>query len=78
MGANKQQGWSLLLFLVGFTFFVAGLFALGTIFSIVGLVCLIASAIWCYRIKPLEHQSTEAMSIGPEPISVRQKKRQAV
>jgi membrane-bound ClpP family serine protease len=76
--ANRQQGWSLLLFLVGFTFFVAGLFALGTIFSIVGLVCLIASSIWCYRIKPLEHQGTETMSIAPETIGVPQKKRQAV
>jgi membrane-bound ClpP family serine protease len=76
MGANRQQGWSLLLFLVGFTFLVAGLFALGAIFSIVGLGCLIASAIWCYRIKPLEHQGTEAMTA--EPVSMPQKKRQAV
>ncbi len=55
MGANSQQGWSLLLFLVGFTFLPAGLFALGPIFSIAGLVCLIAAAVWFYRIKPLEH-----------------------
>ena len=75
MGANRQQGWSLLLFLVGFTFFVAGLFALGTIFSIVGLVCLIASSIWCYRLKPLEHEGTQA--IAAEPVGM-QKKRQAV
>lgn len=75
MGANRQQGWSLLLFLVGFTFFVAGLFALGAIFSIVGLVCLIASAIWCYRLKPLEHQSEEPMHV--EPV-IQPKKRQAV
>jgi membrane-bound ClpP family serine protease len=77
MGANRQQGWSLLLFLVGFTFLVAGLFALGAIFSIVGLVCLIASAIWCYRIKPLEHQGTEPMLIAPESVTMPQRKRQA-
>jgi membrane-bound ClpP family serine protease len=76
MGANRQQGWSLLLFLVGFTFFVAGLFALGAIFSIAGLVCLIASAIWLYRIKPLEHEGTA--SEAAEPFSMPQKKRQAV
>jgi hypothetical protein len=77
MGANRQQGWSLLLFLVGFTFLVAGLFALGAICSIIGLVCLIASGIWCYRIKPLEHQGTESISIAPEPVSMSGKKRQA-
>jgi membrane-bound ClpP family serine protease len=76
MGANRQQGWALLLFLVGFTFLVAGLFALGAIFSLVGLVCLIASAVWCYRIKPLEHQSAEANS--SEPVSMPQRKKQAV
>jgi membrane-bound ClpP family serine protease len=73
MGANRQQGWALLLFLVGFTFLVAGLFALGAIFSIVGLVCLITSAIWCYRIKPLEHQGTEAATA--EPVSMPQRKK---
>jgi membrane-bound ClpP family serine protease len=75
MGANRQQGWSLLLFLVGFTFFVAGLFALGIIFSIVGLGCLIASAIWFYRIKPLEHQGEEPVHV--EPV-IQPRKRQAV
>ncbi len=59
MGANSQQGWALLLFIVGFTFLPAGLFALGPLFSILGLVCLIASAVWCYRIKPLEHGESE-------------------
>ena len=59
MGANSQQGWALLLFLVGFTFLPAGLFALGPIFALVGLTCLIASAVWCYRIKPLEHLAPE-------------------
>jgi membrane-bound ClpP family serine protease len=76
MGANRQQGWALLLFLVGFTFLVAGLFALGAIFFIVGLGCLVASSIWCYRIKPLEHQSTTPATA--EPINMPQKKRQAV
>jgi hypothetical protein len=55
MGANKQQGWSLLLFLVGFTSLPAGLFDLGPIFTIIGVVCLIAASIWFYRIKPLEN-----------------------
>lgn len=55
MGANSQQGWSLLLFLIGFTFLPAGLFALGPIFSVAGLVCLIAAAVCFYKIKPLEH-----------------------
>ncbi len=59
MGANSQQGWALLLFVVGFTFFVGGLFALGPVFTLVGLVCLIASGIWCYRIKPLEHMAPQ-------------------
>jgi len=66
---------ALLLFIIGFTFFVAGLFALGAICSILGLGCLIASAIWCYRIKPLEYQGEEPVYI--EPV-VQPKKRQAV
>ena len=56
MGANSQQGWSLLLFLIGFTFLPAGLFALGPIFTIAGLIALIVSAAWFIKIKPLEHQ----------------------
>jgi membrane-bound ClpP family serine protease len=55
MGANSQQGWSLLLFLIGFTFLPAGIFALGPIFAVVGLICLIASFAWFAKIKPLEH-----------------------
>jgi hypothetical protein len=55
MGANSQQGWALFLFLIGFTFLPAGLFALGPIFTIGGLVCLIISAAWFIKIKPLEH-----------------------
>ncbi len=57
MGANREQGWSLLIFVIGFTFFVGGLFALGPIFTLVGLVCLIAACIWFYRIKPLENNA---------------------
>ena len=54
MGANSQQGWALLLFLVGFTFLPAGLFALGPAFTIVGLASLVASVAWFLKIKPLE------------------------
>jgi membrane-bound ClpP family serine protease len=74
MGANSQQGWAMLLFVVGFTFFVAGLFALGPLFSIVGLVCLIVSAVWCYRIKPLEHLEQGS----PENVGVVPKAKRAV
>ena len=76
MGANRQQGWALLLFLVGFTFFVAGLFALGILATVIGLACLVISAIWCYRIKPLEHQASEPADA--EPIGMPQRKKQAV
>lgn len=57
MGANREQGWSLLIFVIGFTFFVGGLFALGPIFTLVGLACLIVSSVWFYRIKPLENKA---------------------
>ena len=70
MGANSQQGWALLLFVVGFTFFVGGLFALGPIFAILGLTGLIVSLVWCYRIKPLENDV-------PEPVGVPTKERRA-
>jgi hypothetical protein len=66
MGANSKQGWYLLLFLVGFTFLPAGLAYLGPIFSLVGLACLIASAVGFYRIKPLEHTARpETLSVVP-------------
>jgi hypothetical protein len=55
MGANSQQGWALFLFLLGFTFLVAGLYGLGPLFVIGSLVCLIVSTVWFIRIKPLEH-----------------------
>jgi hypothetical protein len=63
MGANSKQGWYLFLFLIGFTFLVAGLAYLGLIFSLVGLGCLVASIIGFYRIKPLEQ------TVAPEPLS---------
>ena len=59
-------------FVVGFTFFVGGLFALGPIFTIVGLVCLIVSLVWCYRIKPLENKCRSRSASRPkkgEPFS---------
>jgi membrane-bound ClpP family serine protease len=55
MGANSEQGWALFLFLIGFTFLPAGLYSLGSIFAIAGLVCLAVSAVWFVKIKPLEH-----------------------
>ena len=59
MGANSQQGWSMLLFLVGFTFLPAGLFALGPMFTLAGLVCLVVSIAWFMKIKPLEYGDIE-------------------
>jgi len=75
MGANSQQGWSLLLFLLGFTFLPAGLFALGPIFAIAGLACLIASAAMFMRIKPLEHAEPAQPS---EPVTASAKAKHAV
>ena len=70
MGANSKQGWYLLLFIVGFTFFPAGLAYLGPLFSLVGLACLIGSLVGFYRIKPLEHAVTpEGLSAVPPPKS---------
>lgn len=74
MGANSQQGWSLLLFVAGFTFLPAGLLALGPLFSVAGLVCLVVSAVWFIRIKPLENAEPQG---APEPVSIPPQKRQA-
>ena len=63
MGANSQQGWALFLFLVGFTFVPAGLISLGPLFVIAGLACLVASAVWFIRIKPLEHTDSSKKKI---------------
>jgi hypothetical protein len=60
MGANSKQGWCLFVFLIGFTFLPAGIVYLGPIFSLIGLACLIGSAIGFYRIKPLEDGVPEA------------------
>ena len=68
MGANSKQGWYLFLFLIGFTFLPAGLAYLGSIFSLIGLVCLVASLVGFYRIKPLEHAgSPELAMVPPQP-----------
>lgn len=67
MGANSQQGWALLLFLLGFTFLPAGLFALGPVFAFAGLAMLIAAFVWFVKIKPLEHNSQPKTT---EPVGV--------
>ena len=63
MGANSKQGWFLFLFLIGFTFLVAGLAYLGFVFALGGLVCLIASLVGFYQIKPLEDR--RRTGVGP-------------
>ena len=65
MGANSKQGWYLFLFLIGFTFLPAGLAYLGPIFSLIGLVCLVASLVGLYRIKPLEHAGPPELEMVP-------------
>jgi len=74
MGANRRQGWALFLFLVGFTFLPAGLLELGALFTLVGLVCLIASAVMFIAVKPLEHGHSHEKA---EPL-VPAKKKQVV
>jgi hypothetical protein len=56
LGANSSQGWYLFIFLMGFTFFPAGIMYLGPIFTIVGAIMLIASAVGFYRLKKQEEQ----------------------
>ena len=75
MGANRRQGWALFLFLVGFTFLPAGLLELGALFTLVGLVCLIASVVMFIAAKPLEHGHSHDK---PELPSMPAKKRQVV
>ena len=62
MGANSKQGWYLFLFIIGFTFLVAGLAYLGPLFTLAGLACLIGSLVGFYRIKPLEHATGPSFS----------------
>ncbi len=74
MGANSKQGWFLFLFLIGFTFLVAGLAYLGFIFALAGLVILIISLVGFYRIKPLENavvQEGPAAPAAASPIKAR-------
>ncbi|MGH7781060.1 MAG: hypothetical protein ACREQR_14675 [Candidatus Binataceae bacterium] len=59
MGANSKQGWCVFLFLVGFTFLPAGLAYLGVVFTLIGLVALIASIIGFIQIRPLEFAGDE-------------------
>ncbi|HEY5214036.1 MAG TPA: hypothetical protein VIJ38_13550 [Acidobacteriaceae bacterium] len=56
MAANKQQGKSFALFLVGGTIASAGLLgaALGKVALIVGLVLVALSLLWMFKIKSLE------------------------
>jgi membrane-bound ClpP family serine protease len=65
MGANSKQGWFLFLFLIGFTFVVAGLIYLGVIFALVGLAFLIASLVGLHQIKPLEHGEMPQQAAAP-------------
>jgi hypothetical protein len=60
MAANRQQGSYLMVFLVGFTTFVAGLAAwsghpgIGVVATLAGLVLLIISLVGFMKIKRLE------------------------
>jgi hypothetical protein len=76
LGANSKQGWWLFAFLLGFTFFVAGLAYLGIIFTVLGLALLIGSAVGLHSIKPLEFQTeTSIVTQAEQP---RPKQRQAL
>ncbi len=71
MGANSKQGWFLFLFLIGFTFLVAGLAYLGFVFTLVGLVALIASLVGFHQIKPLEDSDPQETSSTAAPSAVK-------
>jgi len=73
MGANSQQGWALFIFIIGFTFLPAGLAYLGPIFAILGLVCLVVSAVWFIRIRPLEFGEQDK-SARIEPSAIKSKR----
>jgi hypothetical protein len=59
MGANSKQGWLLFIFIIGFTSLVAGVAYLGALFTLFGLVALVASLIGFHQIKPLENVHQE-------------------
>ncbi len=71
MGANSKQGWFLFLFMIGFTFLVAGLAYLGFVFGLAGLVCLIAALIGFHQIKPLENDEQESSAASTAPSAVK-------
>lgn len=64
MAANRQQGWSVFGFLLGFTLIPAGLFiysegqgrAIGILTTIIGVAILVGSVMSFYKIKPLEEK----------------------
>jgi membrane-bound ClpP family serine protease len=65
MGANSKQGWYLFVFLIGFTFVVAGFAYLGFAFALLGLAFLIASLVGLHQIKPLENGSEGEQVTAP-------------
>jgi membrane-bound ClpP family serine protease len=69
MGANTKQGWLLFLFIVGFTFLVAGLAYLGFIFAVAGLALFIVSLVGLHQIKPLEHGEVAERTAAPAGVS---------
>ena len=77
MGANRRQGWALFVFVMGFTFLPAGLLSLGPLFTLLGLLCLIASTVMFIAVKPLEHGHGHSHA-QPEALSVSAKKKQVV
>jgi uncharacterized membrane protein YhaH (DUF805 family) len=71
MGANSKQGWFLFLFMIGFTFLVAGFAYLGVIFALVGLALLIASLVGLHQIKPLEYGEMPERAAAPATTSAK-------
>lgn len=69
MAANKQQGKSFALFLVGGTIASAGLLgaALGKVALVIGLVLIVLSLFWMFKIKPLEGK----VSNGLQPAAMK-------
>jgi hypothetical protein len=70
MGANRQQGWAVFVFLIGFSLMMAGFAYLGPIFYLVGIALLVGSLIAFYQLKPLEgevpgHQHAASVSGRP-------------